>query len=92
MGGQESLRPRAEAGDLSSAMSAAFRLHRHTMDDSLELPNADVSRLQERGQSEGADDGGSSADEEEGGLDWTKLPWGFQLFFHPVPFEFLLGL
>jgi len=44
------------------------------MDDILELPDADVSRLQERGQSEGADDADSSADEEEGGLDWTKLP------------------
>lgn len=50
------------------------------MDDTLELPTADVSELQERGQDEGADDGGSSADEEEGGLDWTKLPYVFQLF------------
>ena len=49
------------------------------MDDILELPNADVSRLQERGQSEGAGDGDSSADEEEGGLDWTKLPYVFCL-------------
>ena len=47
------------------------------MDDILELPDADVSRLQEGGQSERADDGDSSADEEEGGLDWTKLPWVF---------------
>ena len=44
------------------------------MDDILELPDADVSRLQDRGQSEGADGDNSSADEEEGGLDWTKLP------------------
>ncbi|KAF9777543.1 tRNA-splicing endonuclease subunit sen54 N-term-domain-containing protein [Thelephora terrestris] len=46
------------------------------MDDILELPNADVSKLQEPGQGEGFDDGNSSADEEEGGLDWTKLPLG----------------
>lgn len=44
------------------------------MDDVLGLPNADVSKLQGQGQSEGHDDGNSSADEEEGGLDWTKLP------------------
>lgn len=44
------------------------------MDDALELPDADVSKLQEQGQGEGTDDGDSSADEEEGGLDWTKLP------------------
>jgi hypothetical protein len=40
------------------------------MDDALELPDADASKL----QGEGTDDGNSSADEEEGGLDWTKLP------------------
>ena len=44
------------------------------MDDALELPDADVSKLQEQGQGKGTDDGDSSADEEEGGLDWTKLP------------------
>lgn len=44
------------------------------MDDILELPNTDVSQLQERGQEERRDDDDSSADEEEGGLDWTKLP------------------
>lgn len=44
------------------------------MDDILGLPNADVSKLQEPGQGEGLDDGSTSGDEEEGGLDWTKLP------------------
>ena len=44
------------------------------MDDVLELPNTDISKLREREQGEGPDDGNSSADEEEGGLDWTKLP------------------
>jgi hypothetical protein len=43
------------------------------MDDVLELPDTDVSKL----QGEGTDDGNSSVDEEEGGLDWTKLPWVF---------------
>lgn len=42
------------------------------MDDIFERPNADVSKLQERGQGEGPDDDGSSADDDEGGLDWTK--------------------
>jgi len=66
---------------------AVFRFHQPTMDDIFELPNADVSKLQERGQSEGPDDGNSSADEEEGGLDWTKLPYVFPLFFHPMLYE-----
>ena len=48
------------------------------MDDILENPSADASKLQERGQGEEPDDGNSSADEEEGGLDWSKLPWVFQ--------------
>ena len=51
------------------------------MDDIIELPSADVSKLQERGQNEGNDEGNSSADEEEGVLDWTKLSWVFLLFF-----------
>lgn len=58
------------------------------MDDILELPNADVSKLQERGQSEGPEDGDSSADEEEGGLDWTKLPYVFSctpIAYHSIP-------
>jgi hypothetical protein len=65
------------------------------MDDILELPNADVSKLQERGQSEGPEDGDSSADEEEGGLDWTKLPCVFQPYSHRMPFNYgarLVGL
>lgn len=48
------------------------------MDDVLEIPRADVSNLQEREQGEEPDDGNSSTDEEEGGLDWSKLPWVVQ--------------
>ena len=62
----------------SGHLIAICRLHQPTMDDIFELPNADAAS---------PDDGNSSADEEDGGLDWTKLPWVFQLFFHPMPFE-----
>jgi len=61
------------------------------MDDVLELPDADVSRLQDRGQSEEADDGDSSGDEEEGGLDWTKLPCVFHPFIRPMPSKLCAG-
>ena len=53
-----------ESGNVQ-ILIAVCRLHQPTMDDIFELPNADIS---------GPDDGNSSADEEEGGLDWTKLP------------------
>jgi len=67
------------SGNIHSLIAAVCRrLHQSTMDDIFELPSADVPE---------PDDGNSSADEEEGGLDWTKLPWGFQLFSHPMPFE-----
>lgn len=49
------------------------------MDDIFELPNANVSKLQVQGQGDEPDDGHSSVDEDEGGLDWTKLPSVFQL-------------
>lgn len=61
------------------------------MDEILELPDADVSKLQEQEQGEGTDDN-SSADEDEGGLDWTKLPWVSQLFLHSVPSELCVRL
>jgi len=48
------------------------------MDDSLEQPNADFSKtlISEAGQSLKKDDdeGQSSGDEDDGGIDWTKLP------------------
>lgn len=46
----------------------------YTMDDLLEVPSADVSKLQERGQTEETDDSNTSENEEDGGLDWSKLP------------------
>ena len=71
-------RPKGQISKLYSGLGrhliAILRLYHRTMDDALELPDADVSKLQEQGQGEGTDDGDSSADEEEGGLDWTKLP------------------
>lgn len=71
----------AGPGNVQSVIAVSRPGHRTTMDDILELPSADVSKLQDRGQSEGPEDGDSSADEDEGGLDWTKLPYVFQL--HP---------
>jgi len=68
----------SESGNVQSLIAAVCRLHQPTMDDIFELPSADVPE---------PDDGNSSADEEEGGLDWTKLPWVFLLFSHPMPFE-----
>jgi len=48
------------------------------MDDSLEQPNADISKtlISETGEplTKDDDEGQSSGDEEDGGLDWTKLP------------------
>lgn len=61
------------SGNIDPDRSFSF-LSYHKMDDILETPGADVSKLQERGQDEEPDDRNSSADEEEGGLDWSKLP------------------
>lgn len=57
------------------------------MDDILEIPSADVSNLQERGQGGEPCDSDSSAGEEEGGLDWSKLPYVFLSFLKLVLFE-----
>jgi hypothetical protein len=68
--------PGIESGRI---LIAIFRFPNHTrMDDVLEIPSADVSNSQEREQGEEPDDGNSSADEEEGGLDWSKLPCVFR--------------
>lgn len=77
-GGRAGTRSDSESGHVQSLIAAVCRLHQPTMDDIFELPSADVPE---------PDDGNSSADEEEGGLDWTKLPWVFLLFSHPMPFE-----
>lgn len=65
--------PGAEPG-VGNIPITALRFRRTTMDDVLEIPSADVSKLQGREQGEEPGDGNSSADEEEGGLDWSKLP------------------
>jgi hypothetical protein len=47
------------------------------MDDSLEQPNADLKKVlfTDSGEPfEKEDEGQSSGDEEDGGLDWTNLP------------------
>lgn len=56
------------------------------MDDSLEQPNADFSKtlISETGESlrKEDDEGQSSDDDEEGGLDWTKLPQVLLVLLH----------
>ena len=76
---------RRNRGDV--LIAAVFRSDHTTMDDILEIPSADVSKSQEREQDGEPDDGNSSADEEEGGLDWSKLPWVFQLYLRLALFE-----
>jgi hypothetical protein len=61
------------ATDLKDLLFISARLN---MDDSLEQPNVDLSKalLSESGLPlEKDDEGQSSGDEEDGGLDWTKL-------------------
>ena len=61
------------------------------MDDNLELPTASVPHQTE----DDAEDDAQSSDEDDGGLDWTKLPCGISWMVDSIRsniLRFQLGL